>query len=167
MFSVKFFSYIYKRNFYSKHCMNFLVWTHEDSPETLRKPWVSAKFLHKEIRWKFLYFTQRKYKITLCCVFAVPPLLLLPNRNTTSFHRPYNVYTTSPTSHRCLIDVETTSCVCWWMVNLQWMIRNTQHYSKFLNASPEEHKESSVYIKLLLGHMQLKVCSQSPNLGQT
>ena len=38
---------------------------------------------------------------------------LSPVDNTTLFQRLYDVYTTSPTSYRCLIDVETTSYVYW------------------------------------------------------
>ena len=34
--------------------------------------------------------------------------------------RRFNVYTTSPTSYRRLIDVETTSCVYW--VRTQWIL---------------------------------------------
>ena len=37
----------------------------------------------------------------------------LPSRHTTSFQRPQCVYTTSATSYRHLIDVETMSCVYW------------------------------------------------------
>ena len=36
-----------------------------------------------------------------------------PSRHTTSFQRLYDVYTTSLTSCRRRIDVETTSCVYW------------------------------------------------------
>ena len=37
----------------------------------------------------------------------------LPSRHTTSFQRLWDVYTTSPTLYRRLLDVETTSCVYW------------------------------------------------------
>ena len=36
-----------------------------------------------------------------------------PSRHTTSFQRLYDVYTTSATSYRRRIDVETTLCVYW------------------------------------------------------
>ena len=39
--------------------------------------------------------------------------LNFPSRHTTSFQRLSDAYTTSPTSYRRLIDVETTLCVCW------------------------------------------------------
>ena len=42
-----------------------------------------------------------------------------PSRHTTLFQRLKDVYTTSPTSYRRLIDVETTSCVYWaWRKNV-------------------------------------------------
>ena len=41
------------------------------------------------------------------------PPSINPSRHTTSFQRLYDVYTTSATSYRRRINVETTSCVYW------------------------------------------------------
>ena len=56
--------------------------------------------------------------------------LKYPSRHTKSFQRLYDVYTTSATSYRRRIDVETTSCVYWdWRV-----VWNTfKHLSKTFN----------------------------------
>ena len=43
--------------------------------------------------------------------------LYFPSRHTTSFQRLYDLYTTSLTSYRRRIDVETTSCVYWVVCN--------------------------------------------------
>ena len=64
----------------------------------------------------YLIFTGSKFREF--CLFWIILRLLVPSRHTTSFQRLYNVYTTSGTSYRCRIDVETTSCVYWVSANI-------------------------------------------------
>ena len=45
-------------------------------------------------------------------LFHCSSIVFIPSRHTTPFQRLKDVYTTSATSCRRLIDVETTSCVC-------------------------------------------------------
>ena len=45
--------------------------------------------------------------------FFVDDVSDFPSRHTTSFQRLYDVYTTSATSYRRRINVETTSCIYW------------------------------------------------------
>ena len=76
-----------------------------------------------------MYKKYKKYK-TFLCKKITPKWVVLqswkklqvifdffkkinPSRHTTSFQRLYDVYTTSATSYRRIIEVEATSCVYW------------------------------------------------------
>ena len=46
----------------------------------------------------------------------------IPSRHMTSFQRLQDVNTTSPTSYRRLIDVETMSCVYWVGISVNFLL---------------------------------------------
>ena len=62
---------------------------------------------------KTVHYQVLKYQNSATPNSATSNSTTLPSRHTTSFQRLYDVYTTSPMSYRCLIDVEMTSCVYW------------------------------------------------------